>query len=107
MNDWEFKRQQKAERFRELLHILRLTGARPGEASHLEWSHIDLDGAVIVLTVHKTSRTQRTPKPRVIPLTQEVVDLQPAQARKAGRVIEDKGEGAREIVDFLAELKVI
>ena len=40
-------------------------------------------------------------------LTQEVVDLQPAQARKAGRVIEDKGEGAREIVDFLAELKVI
>lgn len=64
-----------ADRFRELLHFLRLTGARPGEASHLEWSHIDLDAAVIVLTVHKTSRTQRTPKPRVIPLTQEVVDL--------------------------------
>jgi integrase len=64
-----------ADRFRELLRFLHLTGARPGEASHLEWSHIDLDAAVIVLTVHKTSRTQRTPKPRVIPLTQEVVEL--------------------------------
>jgi electron transfer flavoprotein beta subunit len=40
-------------------------------------------------------------------LTQEVVRIQPAEARKAGRVVEDKGEGAREIVDFLAELKVI
>jgi integrase len=64
-----------ADRFRELLRFLRLTGARPGEAAKLEWSHIDLDVAVIVLTVHKTSRTQRTPKPRIIPLTQEVVDL--------------------------------
>jgi electron transfer flavoprotein beta subunit len=40
-------------------------------------------------------------------LTQEVVDLQPAASRKAGRVIEDKGEAVKEIVDFLAELKVI
>lgn len=64
-----------ADRFRELLRFLRLTGARPCEASHLRWPHIDLDAAVIVLTAHKTSRTQRTPKPRVIPLTQEVVDL--------------------------------
>lgn len=40
-------------------------------------------------------------------LTQEVVQVQPAEARKSGRVVEDKGEGAKEIVDFLAELKVI
>ncbi len=64
-----------ADRFRELLRFLRLTGARPGEAAKLEWSHIDLTVAVIVLPIHKTSRTQRTPKPRVIPLTQEVVEL--------------------------------
>ena len=74
-----------ADRFRELLRFLRLTGARPGEASHLEWSHIDLDAAVIVLTVHKTSRTQRQPKPRVIPLTQEVVDLLTAIRRGRSR----------------------
>lgn len=39
--------------------------------------------------------------------TQEVVDIAPAEARKAGRVIEDKGEGARQVADFLQELKVI
>ena len=40
-------------------------------------------------------------------LTQEVTGLQPAEARKAGRVIEDRGEGAKEIADLLASLKVI
>lgn len=69
------KKPSPADRFRELAHFLRLTGARPGEAAKLEWANIDLDAAVIVLTVHKTSRTQRTSKPRVIPLTPEVVDL--------------------------------
>ncbi len=63
------------ERLREILTFLRITGARPGEAYKLEWSHIDLEKAVIVLTEHKTSRTQRQPRPRVIPLTQEVVEL--------------------------------
>jgi integrase len=71
-----------ADRFRELLRFLRLTGARPGEAVKLEWSHIDLEGTVIVLALHKTSRTQRQPKPRVIPLTQEVVDLLTAVKRR-------------------------
>ena len=35
-----------------------------------------------MLPVHKTSRTQRTPKPRVIPLTQEVVELLTAIRRR-------------------------
>jgi electron transfer flavoprotein beta subunit len=39
--------------------------------------------------------------------TQEVVEIAPAEARKAGEVIEDKGEGARRVADFLQELKVI
>jgi integrase len=64
-----------AERFRELLRFLRLTGARPGEAAKLRWADIDLDQAVIVLTNHKTSRTQRQPKPRVIQLVPELVQL--------------------------------
>jgi integrase len=71
-----------AGRFREVLHFLRLTGARPGEASKLEWTHIDLGAAVIVLAVHKASKTQRQKKPRVIPLTQEVVDLLTAIRRR-------------------------
>lgn len=40
-------------------------------------------------------------------LTQEVVDVTPAEARKAGQVIEDKGEGAKRIADFLQQIKVI
>lgn len=40
-------------------------------------------------------------------LTEEVAEVTPAEARKAGEVIEDKGEGARRIADFLAQLKVI
>src|SRR5207237_1335496 len=51
------------------------TGARPGEASKLRWEEIDLAQGVVVIKKHKTSRTQRQPKPRVIPLTQELVDL--------------------------------
>jgi electron transfer flavoprotein beta subunit len=40
-------------------------------------------------------------------LTQQVTEVTPAEARKAGEVVEDKGEGARRIADFLAQLKVI
>jgi electron transfer flavoprotein beta subunit len=40
-------------------------------------------------------------------LTQEVVKVAPAEARKGGEVIEDKGEGAKRIADFLQQIKVI
>ena len=40
-------------------------------------------------------------------LTQAVVRVTAAEARKAGEVIEDKGEGGKRVADFLAELKVI
>src|SRR6266849_70251 len=40
-------------------------------------------------------------------LTQEVVDATPAEARKAGEIVEDKGQGAKRVADFLKELKVI
>jgi integrase len=72
------KRRQRPSagaRFRELLIFLRYTGARPGEASRLEWTDIDLDSAVISLAEHKTSRTQKVKKPRVIPLHPVVVKL--------------------------------
>ena len=62
-------------RFRNVLVFLRYTGSRPGEAAGLTWEDVDLDNAVIVLRRHKTSRTQRTPKPRVIQLVPQVVKL--------------------------------
>ena len=40
-------------------------------------------------------------------LTEEVVDATAAEARKAGEVVEDKGDGAKRVADFLVELKVI
>ena len=40
-------------------------------------------------------------------LTQEVIGAAPAEARKAGEVIDDKGEGAKRVAEFLKELKVI
>ena len=40
-------------------------------------------------------------------LTQEVLAANPAEARKAGEVVEDKGEGAKRVADFLKALKVI
>ena len=40
-------------------------------------------------------------------LTQEVIEATPAEPRKAGEVIDDKGEGAKRVADFLKALKVI
>jgi integrase len=69
------QRPSAGARFRQLLVFLRYTGARPGEACHLKWADIDLDKAVIVLHSHKTSRTQRVKRPRVIPLDPVVLKL--------------------------------
>jgi integrase len=43
--------------------------------SGLTWTDVDLDQGVIVLRWHKTSRTQRTPHPRVIQLVSSMVKL--------------------------------
>jgi electron transfer flavoprotein beta subunit len=40
-------------------------------------------------------------------LTEEVVEIKDAEARKAGEIVEDKGEGAKRVADYLVELKVI
>lgn len=40
-------------------------------------------------------------------LTQEVVAIKPAEARQAGQVVEDRGDGANQIADFLARIKVL
>ena len=40
-------------------------------------------------------------------LTEEVIEATPAEARKAGEVVEDRGDGAKRVADFLVELKVI
>lgn len=62
-------------RFRQVLFFLRYTGTRPSEMSKLTWDEVDLERQVIVIGKHKTTRTQRTFRPRVIPLVPLVVRL--------------------------------
>ena len=69
------KRPTPGARFRQVLMFLWYTGARPGEMAGLVWDDVDLDQGVIVLRRHKTSRTQRTPRPRVIQLVPSMVKL--------------------------------
>jgi integrase len=69
------RRPTPGERFRQVLFFLRYTGARPSEMSGLTWDDVNLEAGVIVLLKHKTIRTQRTPKPRVIHLVPLVVKL--------------------------------
>lgn len=61
-----------ADRFREILTFLRLTGARPGEACALKWENVDLAKGCALLSKHKTAKTQKAPKPRVIVFDDEV-----------------------------------
>jgi len=67
----------KRSRLGEILRFLWNTGCRPSELRQLRWQDVYLEvrNPAIVLQKHKTSRTQRTPKPRVIPLMPEVVGL--------------------------------
>jgi integrase len=69
------KKLTPGARFRQVLIFLWRTGARPAEASQLEWSHVDLKRGIIVLQQHKTVRSQRIPEPRLIPLDPVVVRL--------------------------------
>ncbi len=69
------KKVTPAARFRQILIFLWYTGCRPSEACKLRWSDVDIDAEIIVLREHKTHRTQRKPKPRVIPLHPVVIKL--------------------------------
>jgi integrase len=69
------KRPGPGARFRQLLVFLWYTGCRPQEAAELWWSDVNFDENVIVLTEHKTIRTQSQPRPRVIPMDPVVIKL--------------------------------
>lgn len=70
-----WKKTTPGARFRQILIFLRFTGCRPSEAAKLLWSDIDWRTNCIVLKKHKTARTQKTPRPRVIPMHPVVVKL--------------------------------
>ncbi len=51
------------------------TGARPSAVRTARWSDLKLEEGVIVFKDHKTIKTQRMPKPRIIYLPDEVLSL--------------------------------
>jgi integrase len=69
------KRPTPGHWVRKILIFLWYTGCRPSEATRLKWKNINFAQQVIVLTEHKTARTQRVRKPRIIPLDPRVVRL--------------------------------
>lgn len=65
--------------FRRVLIALRLSGIRPGEMSSLDWhgegSYIDVQRGCAVWIKHKTAKSRRDRKPRVVPLVPPLVKL--------------------------------
>lgn len=61
--------------FRQVLLVFRLTGLRPGEFCKLTWEMVDWDSRCFVIHKHKTSRTAKEKKPRVIPFPPPVEKL--------------------------------
>jgi integrase len=64
----KWKKPTPGARFRRILLYLWLTGCRPSEAAVLTWDNVDFERRLVTLKEHKTSRTQKTPRPRIIPL---------------------------------------
>jgi integrase len=54
--------------FRQVLLFFRLTGIRPGEFRRLTWEQVDFDNQVLVIRQHKSRRTAKVKKPRIIHL---------------------------------------
>lgn len=71
MTDEEFQallRHSSDSCFRRVLIALRYTSARPGEVRKLTWTQVDWQNHRWVLHRHKTSRTARVSKPKIIPM---------------------------------------
>lgn len=69
----------------QILRFIVVTGARPNEARMLQWSDVDLDRGVCVLSAHKTATA--TGKVRTIYLTNPAIDiLKSVPGRKTGYV---------------------
>jgi integrase len=71
MTDAEFQallRHSSDSCFRRVLIALRYTSARPGEVRNLTWAQVDWENHRWVLHRHKSSRTARVSKPKIVPM---------------------------------------
>lgn len=65
--------------------FLRLTGIRPGELCHLIWEQVNFDNHVLVIRKHKSRRTAKTKRPRIIHLPPAAENLLHWRLRACGR----------------------
>jgi integrase len=63
------------EHFRHVLMALRFTAARPGDLRGLKWSMVQWDQHRWYITKHKTTKTAREPKPRIIGMSDAVEEM--------------------------------
>jgi integrase len=70
--------------FRDVLVAMRHTSSRPQDIYSLTWGMVYWEHHMWVLTKHKTSRTARTPKPRIIGMGDAVEDLLRKRLEKFG-----------------------
>jgi integrase len=78
MTDEEFQallRHSTDSRFRQILIALRYTSARPGEVRNLTWAQVDWVNHRWVIHRHKSSRTAKVSKPKIIPMCPCVENL--------------------------------
>ena len=61
--------------FRQVLLVFRLTGVRPGEFRKLTWDQISWEHHCWIIRKHKTSRTAKEKKPRIIQMPPIVENL--------------------------------
>lgn len=71
--------------FRDVLIVMRHTPARPQDIYSLEWSMVDWENKLWVIHKHKTSKTAKQPKPRIIPMNSDVERVLRARAEKSGQ----------------------
>lgn len=63
------------DHFRDVLVAMRYTSARPGDVRTLTWAMVEWDRHCWVIHDHKTSKTARHPKPRIIGMNAEVEEM--------------------------------
>ncbi len=76
--------------FRQVLLFFRLTGIRPGEFCRLTWEQVRLAQHVLVIRRHKSRRTAKVKKPRIIHLPPAAESLLRWRLRKLGHTPETR-----------------
>lgn|SRR6185437_14004364 len=71
------------DHFRHVLIAMRYTPARPGDVRNLTWPMVEFERHRWVIWKHKTSKTTREPKPRIIGMNDEVEEVLRERLKKS------------------------